>query len=130
MPVCRQRIRMPHGSGHPDLSQRPRREAPGMLTGLAILERELGITDYEMHRIRRKLAGRLPKAEADKLRAELAALERRRERTLQLLDEANEEYEERMLKAVAAMRARAMESPRRRKESPDQARRRLGLPPR
>ncbi len=33
------KVMPPRGSGHPDLSQRPRREAPGMLTGLAILER-------------------------------------------------------------------------------------------
>lgn len=119
---------MPQGSGHPDLSQRPRREAPGMLTGLAILERELGIIDYEQHRLRRRLAARLPKPEADQLRAELRALEKRRTRTLDLLDEANEEYEDRVLRAVEAIRARAARSPRSRKETPEQARRRLGIP--
>jgi len=119
---------MPQGSGHPDLSQRPRREAPGMLTGLAILERELGIIDYRQHRLRRRLAARLPKEEADRLRAELRALEKRRARTLDLLDEANEEYEDRVMKAVEAIRARAAVSPRRRKETPEQARRRLGIP--
>lgn len=121
---------MPHGSGQPDLSQRPRREAPGMLTGLAILERELGINDYQQHRIRRRLATRLPKREADELRAKLRDLEERRTRTLQLLDEANDAYEERLLKSIDAMRARASTSPFRRKESPERARRRLGLPER
>lgn len=99
-----------------------------MLTGLAILERELGIIDYEMHRRRRRLAGRLPKAEADALRAELKDLERRRKHTLGLLDEAHDEYEERVAKSVEAIRLRASQSPRTRRESREEARRRLGLP--
>ena len=119
---------MPRGSGHPDLSQRPRREAPGMLTGLAILERELGLIDYEQHRLRRRLAGRLPKAQADPLRAELATLQERRATTLRLLDEMHEQYDERIERAVDAIRARASRSPRTRRETPGEARRRLGLP--
>ena len=119
---------MPRGSGHPDLSQRPRREAPGMLTGQAILERELGAIDYAQHRLRRRLAGRLPKGEADAARAELALLKQRRATTLRLLDEWQEEYEDRIVRSVEAIRARASSSPRTRRESPEEARRRLGLP--
>jgi len=87
---------MPRGSGHPDLSQRPRREAPGMLTGLAILERELGLVEYAIHRLRRRLARRLPTEEAEQARRELKELAARRSKTLQLLDELNEEYETRI----------------------------------
>jgi hypothetical protein len=121
---------MPRGSGHPDLSQRPRREAPGMLTGLAILERELGINDYERHRIRRRLAGRLPKAEADALRSQLKQLERRRAQALRMLDDLHEHYEERIEQGVEAVRARASRSPNTRRESREAARRRLGIPDR
>ena len=102
---------MPRGSGHPDLSQRPRREAPGMLTGLAILERELGMNDYEQHRIRRRLAARLPPGEADAARRELKELESRRKRTLELLDELHEEYDQRVLRGSEAVRTRAAVSP-------------------
>jgi predicted nucleic acid-binding Zn-ribbon protein len=119
---------MPRGSGHPDLSQRPRREAPGLLTGLAILERELGAIDYESHRLRRRLAQRLPKAEGDALRAELKALQRRHVATLRLLDEMHADYEERVERATEGIRARASRSPFTRRETPDEARRRLGLP--
>lgn len=119
---------VPRGSGHPDLSQRPRREAPGMLTGLAILERELGALDYEAHRLKRRLAARVPKAEADDLRGELKALESRRARTLGLLDGMHAEYEERMERANEGIRARASRSPFTRRETRADARRRLGLP--
>lgn len=119
---------MPRGSGHPDLSQRPRREAPGMLTGLAILERELGINDYRQHLLRRRLAARPPKAEADALRAELKTLQERRKATLRLLDDLHADYEERLERAVEGMRARASRSPRTRREDPEVARMRLGLP--
>lgn len=119
---------MPRGSGHPDLSQRPRREAPGLLTGLAILERELGAIDYERHRLKRRLAGRPPKTEGDAKRAELKALERRRTTTLRLLDEMHAAYEERVERATEGIRARASRSPRTRRETPEAARRRLGLP--
>jgi hypothetical protein len=119
---------MPRGSGHPDLSQRPRREAPGMLTGLAILERELGAIDYERHRLKRLLAGRLPKAEGEARRADLNALEERRAATLRLLDELHADYEERVARGTEAIRARASRSPRSRRETPDEAQRRLGLP--
>jgi len=102
---------MPRGSGHPDLSQRPRREAPGMLTGLAILERELGIVDYAQHRLRRRLAGRLPKDEAARLRGELEDLKKRRATTLRLLDEATQEYDERVHRAADGIRARASRAP-------------------
>ena len=120
----------PRGSGHPDLSQRPRREAPGMLTGLAILERELGINDYAQHRLRRRLAARPATDEAARLRRELRTLQERRRETLRLLDELNDDYEGRVERAVEAMRARASRSPRTRRESPEEARRRLGLPSR
>lgn len=119
---------MPRGSGHPDLSQRPRRESPGMLTGLAILERELGINDYTQHRLRRRLAMRPPKQEADKLRAELRELEKRRQATLRLLDDLTEDYEERVPRSMEGQRARASLSPSTRREDPAAARRRLGLP--
>jgi hypothetical protein len=99
-----------------------------MLTGLAILERELGALDYERHRLRRRLAARLPKAEGDALRAELRALERRRATTLQLLDDLHAEYDERVERANEAIRARAARSPFTRRETPEEARRRLGLP--
>lgn len=98
-----------------------------MLSGLAILERELGINDYAQHRLRRRLASRLPKDEADRLRAELRELDRRRKRTLQLLDEATQEYEERLHRSIEGIRTRAATSPWTRKESPEQARRRLGI---
>lgn len=118
---------MPRGSGHPDLSQRPRREAPGMLTGLAILERELGAIDYERHRLKRLLAGRLPKSQGDARRAELKALEQRRATTLRLLDDLHAEYAERVERATEGIRARAARSPHTRREAPEEARRRLGL---
>ena len=95
------------------MSQRPRREAPGMLTGLAILERELGMNDYAQHRLRRRLAGRLPKAEADKARAELAELEARRATTLELLDGLHQDYDERVERGLAGIQARASRSPTR-----------------
>jgi hypothetical protein len=86
---------MPRGSGHPDLSQRPRREAPGMLTGLAILERELGLNEYARHQLQRRLAGRLSAAETRRLKAELQQLETLRVQTLRLLDGLHEEWDER-----------------------------------
>jgi hypothetical protein len=119
---------MPRGSGHPDLSQRPRREAPGMLTALAILERELGALDYEAHRLRRLLAGRLPKADGDAKRAELQEIEARRNTTLGLLDDLHAQYDERVERATEGIRARASRSPFTRRETPGEARRRLGLP--
>ena len=99
-----------------------------MLTGLAILERELGIVDYERHRIKRRLAGRPPKAEASALRAQLKDLDERHARTLHLLDELYEDYEERVERATEGIRARASRSPPTRRESREEARRRLGLP--
>jgi len=82
-----------------------------MLTGLAILERELGITDYARHRLKRRLASRLPAAEAAAARKELADLDKRRERTLELLDELTEQYEERVERGAEGIRARASRSP-------------------
>ncbi|MFO1533185.1 MAG: hypothetical protein ABR562_05750 [Thermoplasmatota archaeon] len=93
---------MPRGSGHPDLSQRPRREAPGMLTGLAILERELGLVEYATHAARRRLAAKPPRPEAANLREELRDLAKRRMQTLSLLDDAYEEYEGRIRGTRAA----------------------------
>jgi hypothetical protein len=84
-----------------------------MLTGLAILERELGMNDYERHRLRRRLAARLPTGEAAALRGELQELEARRARTLELLDEMHEEYNARVLRGAEALRARASRSPTR-----------------
>jgi len=118
---------MPRGSGHPDLSQRPRREAPGLLTGLAILERELGINDYEQHGLRRRLAARLPAAERQALRSRLRELKMRHHQTLLLLDQWHAEEAERIERGIESMRARASRSPRTRKESPQEARRRLGI---
>lgn len=118
---------MPRGSGHPDLSQRPRREAPGLLTGLAILERELGINDYEQHKVRRGLAARPASAERAELRRRLRDLEALRAKTLQLLDELHEDYEGRIERGIQAMRARASRSPHTRRETSQEARRRLGV---
>ncbi len=99
-----------------------------MLTGLAILERELGINDYERHRIRRRLAGKPAKAEAAQLRAELKVLERRRAEALRLLDDLHADFDERVARGVEAVRARAARSPFTRRESREVARRRLGIP--
>lgn len=84
---------MPRGSGRPDVSQRPRREAPGMLTGLAILERELGLNEYARHQLEGKLAQKLPAAEARRLKAELEELRTRRLQTLRLLDDLHAKLE-------------------------------------
>jgi hypothetical protein len=118
---------VPRGSGHPDLSQRPRREAPGLLTGLAILERELGIIDYETHLVRRRLAGRPGIEERRELRARLRELDARHERTIRLLDDLHAQNEERVERGVEAIRARASRSPRTRRETREEARRRLGI---
>jgi hypothetical protein len=99
-----------------------------MLTGLAILERELGAIDYERHRIKRRLAGRLAKAEGDPLRKQLKELEARRATTLRLLDEMHADYDDRLEQAGEGIRARASRSPRTRREAPEAARLRLGLP--
>lgn len=99
-----------------------------MLTGLAILERELGAIDYERHRLERALAARPPKAEAEALRAKLRALQGRRETALRLLDGLHAEDDERVERGIEAVRARASRSPPARRESREQARERLGLP--
>jgi hypothetical protein len=99
-----------------------------MLTAFAILERELGAIDYERHRLRRRLAGRLAKSQGDALRSELAVLDRRRRETIELLDEMHAQDQERIERAVEGMRARAARSPYTRRETPEEARRRLGLP--
>lgn len=98
-----------------------------MLTGIAILERELGAIDYAEHRLRRLLAGRPPKADGARLRADIQALRRRRAETLQALDDLNEQYDGRVARGVEAVRARASRSPRSRRETPEEARRRLGI---
>lgn len=118
---------MPRGSGHPDLSQRPRREAPGLLTGLAILERDLGINDYEQHRIRRALASKPATPDRATLRARLRELEGLRAKTLELLDGLHEDDEGRVERGIEAMRARASRSPPTRRETSLEARRRLGI---
>src|SRR5688500_15971553 len=118
---------MPRGSGHPDLSQRPRREAPGMLTGLAILERELGAIEYARHRLERRLATRPTKAEGDALSAELKELDGRRATALRALEDLHADYDERLERDAEGIRARAARAPTRR-EAPEEARRRLGLP--
>lgn len=83
---------MPRGSGHPDLS-RPRREAPGILTAFAILERELGAIDYARHRLEGRLQQRPPVSEARKVREDLEALETRRRQTLLGLDDLHDEWD-------------------------------------
>lgn len=105
---------MPRGSGHPDLSQRPRREAPGMLTGFAILERELGMAEYARIQAERRLRGKLPKEEAEALRREVRAMEERRDAAVRRLDELHEEDEERQATAAerAGGRALRLRSPR------------------
>lgn len=118
---------MPRGSGHPDLSQRPRREAPGLLTGLAILERELGIIDYERYLVRRRLAARPAASRRESLLRDLRDLERRRELALRKLDELHAEDEERIERGIEAIRARASRSPYSRRETREEARRRLGI---
>jgi hypothetical protein len=99
-----------------------------MLTGLAIVERELGLIDYESHRLRRRLAARLPRAEGDALRRQVRDLERRRADALRLLDELHDDYDERIEREGQGMRARAARTPPTRRETPDEARRRLGIP--
>ena len=66
-----------------------------MLTGLAILERELGKVEYELHLLRRRLEARLMRAEVEALRREADGLEQRKRQTLRLLEELNQEYQER-----------------------------------
>lgn len=119
---------MPRGSGHPDLSQRPRRESPGMLTGLAILERELGLVEYSRHQVRRKLAAKPTMAAARTLRRELRGLAKRRVEILRRLDAEHAAYEERLQRAMEGIRARAARSPPTRRESREEAQRRLGIP--
>jgi hypothetical protein len=62
-----------------------------MLTALAILERELGLIEYEAHKLRRRMAAR--SARPAVLQEEMRALEKRRAQALALLDDAYEEYE-------------------------------------
>ena len=76
----------------------------------------------------RRLAARQPVADADALHAELAGLERRRAATLVLLDGLHADQDERVVRGSDAIRARASQSPRTRRETPEAARRRLGLP--
>ena len=102
---------MPRGSGHPDLSQRPRREAPGMLTAIAILERELGMIEHSRHRLQRRLKHRLGKDEGEELRRQLLDLDKRRAATLDLLDEQHQEYEERLEHSAEGINARASRPP-------------------
>jgi len=112
---------MPRGSGHPDLSQRPRREAPGLLTALAILERELGLTEYAKWQLERKLAGGVQRTAEPGLRAELESLERRKRQTLALLEEKQAEHDEReQMRAAIRQAARedAGSNPRRRRRRP------------
>src|ERR1041384_855967 len=111
---------MPRGSGRPDRSQRPRREAPGLLTGLAILERELGINDYEQYELRRRLAARLPPGEIRAIRARLRELKMRHYQTLLMLDELHAEDAERIERGIGGMRARASRSPPTRRETPQE----------
>jgi hypothetical protein len=73
-----------------------------MLTGLAILERELGLVEYERHRLLLRMGGRIAKAEAEDLRRQLERLDERRKRTLELLDERHAEYETRRQLATSA----------------------------
>lgn len=126
-PHLQRKQHMPRGSGHRDPSQRPRREAPGLLTGMAILERELGINDYEQHELRRRLAARLPAQERKVLRARLRELRARHHQTLLLLDQMHADDAERIERGIEGMRARAARSPPTRRETPEEARRRLGI---
>lgn len=64
-----------------------------MLTGLAILERELGLNDYARYQLEGRLAQRLPAAEARRLEAEVEELRKRRLQTLRLLDEMHAKLE-------------------------------------
>lgn len=64
-----------------------------MLTGLAILERELGLNEYARYQLESRLAGRLPAAEGRRLKAELEELRTRRLQTLRLLDELHAKLE-------------------------------------
>jgi hypothetical protein len=66
-----------------------------MLTGLAILERELGLTEYARHQLERRLRAKRTAAEARRLKAELEELEARRMQTLRLLDDLHEQYGQR-----------------------------------
>ncbi|MEA3190091.1 MAG: hypothetical protein QOD77_673 [Thermoplasmata archaeon] len=64
-----------------------------MLTGLAILERELGLNEYARHQLEGRLARKLPAAEAQRLRAELEELRIRRLQTIRLLDDLHAKLE-------------------------------------
>jgi hypothetical protein len=55
-------------------------------------------------------------------------LQRRHDDTLRLLDEMHADYEDRVERAMAGIRACASRTPASRRETPDEARRRLGLP--
>lgn len=99
---------MPHGSGRPDLSQRPRREAPGMLTSFAILERELGSIEYQRHKLEGQLRRRPTPVEAKRMREQLLELEGRRKLVLKQLDDQHEEWGERPAPdGGASLRARS-----------------------
>jgi hypothetical protein len=84
-----------------------------MLTGMAVLERELGLVEYARHRAQRRLEARLPRTEAVDVRKELAELDARRATTLRLLDDAYQEYDERLQRGAAGIHARAAAQPRR-----------------
>jgi hypothetical protein len=84
-----------------------------MLTGMAILERELGLVEYARHKAQRRLEARLPRSEAVEVRKELAELDARRAATLRLLDDAYQEYDERLMRGPSGIHARAAAAPRR-----------------
>lgn len=64
-----------------------------MLTGLAILERELGLTDYARIQLERRLNAHLTATEKRRIQAEMAELDHRHAQTIRLLDELHERYE-------------------------------------
>lgn len=66
-----------------------------MLTGFAILERELGSIDYARHRLEVRARQRLPAAEAKQVKSELDALTVRRRQVLHRLDDLHQEWDER-----------------------------------
>ena len=76
-----------------------------MLTGFAILERELGSIDYQLHRLRLDARRGPPLTEG--ARAQARDLERRRVLVLDRLDELHDQWAERPAPdAGARLRAR------------------------
>lgn len=93
----------PRGSGLPDLSQRPRREAPGMLTALAILERDLGAASYDRHVAQLRLDAAHDAEGRRRLKAEIGALDARIAQIVERLAQEHETWQERQALRTATV---------------------------